>query len=54
MMFGQLQEEPLNPSKDSNLLTSNYSSLIDITPKIEDIRRLALIPRLSKLKVILI
>lgn len=51
MIFGQLQEEPLTPSKDSTLLNSNYSTLIDITPKIEDIRRLTLIPRLSKLKV---
>uniref|UniRef100_A0A915EJ09 Conserved oligomeric Golgi complex subunit 1 n=1 Tax=Ditylenchus dipsaci TaxID=166011 RepID=A0A915EJ09_9BILA len=45
MVFGQLQVEHVSGnSKDSNNLNASYSALVDITPKIADVRRLTLIP----------
>uniref|UniRef100_A0A914D002 Conserved oligomeric Golgi complex subunit 1 n=1 Tax=Acrobeloides nanus TaxID=290746 RepID=A0A914D002_9BILA len=49
MLFGQLQTETIGSSKDTSL-SSSYTALVDIAPKITNIPRLGLIPRLSKLK----
>lgn len=55
MLFGQLQIDSIGlltkQLSHDNLLTSSYTALVDITAKINDVRRLTLIPRLSKLRV---
>lgn len=55
MIFGQLQIDSIGSltkqSTHDSLLAPSYSALIDITAKLNDVRRLTLIPRLSKLKV---
>lgn len=57
MLFGQLQIDIVSSltkqSSNENSLLPSYTTLVDITAKLNDIRRLTLIPRLFKLKVFL-
>jgi len=51
MMFGQLQSEPITAFNKESQLEESYSSLVDLIPRVQDVQRLAQIPRLSKFRV---
>nr|CAD2127890.1 unnamed protein product [Meloidogyne enterolobii] len=50
MMFGQLQSEPITAFNKESQLEESYSSLVDLIPRVQDVQRLAQIPRLSKFR----
>ncbi|KAL7074456.1 hypothetical protein ACQ4LE_006836 [Meloidogyne hapla] len=50
MMFGQLQSEPITAFNKEAQLEESYSSLVDLIPRVQDVQRLAQIPRLSKFR----